>query len=62
MPIRADLRIYHLSVMLAGNWEFVCAIEAKTHPEAFRKAMLSLKSEHYDKPIRLEEAMPDARE
>jgi hypothetical protein len=49
---------YQLSAKVAGEWEWICTIDAETHPEAFRKAMLCLESRHYDKPIKLEQDEP----
>ncbi len=51
---------YQLYVQLEGRWEWICDIQASSHSVAFRKAMLCLKPEHYDKPIRLEQAAPPA--
>ncbi len=47
-------RTYQLYVKLDGRWTWLCDIEADSHAKAFQEAMLCLKPEHYDKPIRLE--------
>jgi hypothetical protein len=47
-------RTYQLYVKVAGRWTWLCDIQAATHADAFRDAMLCLKPEHYDKPIKLE--------
>jgi hypothetical protein len=52
------MKAYQLYVKIAGEWELVCTIDAETHPEAFRKAMLCLESQHYDRPIKLEQDEP----
>lgn len=46
---------YHLYVKVEGKWQWVSTIEARDHRQAFSSAMLTLKPEHYDKPIRLEQ-------
>ena len=53
---------YQLYVQIDGRWQWICDLQASTHEMAFRKAMLCLKSEHYDKPIRLEQAVRPAAE
>ncbi len=51
---------YQLYAQVDGRWVWLCDIHASTHSVAFQKAMLFLKPEHYDKPIRLEQ-VTDAR-
>jgi hypothetical protein len=51
----APIHTYQLYAKIDGHWKWLCDIEADTHAEAFRKAMLCLDSKHYDKPIRLEQ-------
>jgi hypothetical protein len=46
---------YNLYVKINGVWMFQFRIFAHDHTEAFRKAMHSLKAEHYSLPIRLEQ-------
>ena len=46
---------YHLYVRIDGRWQHVHAIEAVSHADAFRSAMLALAPEHYDMPILLEQ-------
>jgi hypothetical protein len=53
------LNKYQLYVRVNGRWDWLCDIEAESHPAAFRKAMLCLTPEHYDKPIRLEQPVLD---
>lgn len=50
-------KTYQLHVKLDGRWQWLCDIEAESHSDAFRQAVLCLKPEHYDKPIRLEQVM-----
>jgi hypothetical protein len=45
---------YLLQAKIEGQWQTVRTIEAPNHKEGFRKAMLCLGPELYDKPIRLE--------
>jgi hypothetical protein len=52
---RVWVKQYELGVKINGRWKSLCQIEATNHTTAFRKAMLCLKPEHYDKPIRLEQ-------
>ena len=47
---------YRFNIKVRGRWRWLCDIEAKSHAAAFRKAMLGHKPEHFDKPIRLEQA------
>ncbi len=48
-------RCYSLSVRVDTRWVHVRVILARSHGQAFRKALLALKPEYQDKPIRLEE-------
>ena len=42
------------------KWLWVSTIEGRDHRNAFNGAMLTLKPEHYDKQIRLEQEEPGA--
>jgi hypothetical protein len=55
---RDEMNAYQLHVKVEGEWEWICTVDAETHPEAFRKAMLCLESRHYDKQIKLEQEAP----
>lgn len=46
---------YQLFVRDGDDWIHISDITADTHRGAFRKAMVRLKPEHYDKQIRLEQ-------
>jgi hypothetical protein len=50
---------YQLYVKVDRRWERISDITAKSHAEALRQAISRLKPEHYDKPIRLEQADTD---
>jgi hypothetical protein len=50
-----DRTPYNLYVSIDGRWEFVAEVRARSHSEAFRAAMLALRPEHYDKPVKLEQ-------
>jgi hypothetical protein len=49
---------YRLYVKMSKRWRRLCEIEAESHAQAFRKAILCLQPEHYDKQIRLEQVEP----
>jgi hypothetical protein len=55
-----DRTPYNLYVSIDGRWEFAFEVRAKSHSEAFRQAMMALRPEHYDKPIKLEQAVAAA--
>ena len=47
---------YDLFVKAEGRWRRVRVIQAASHAEALRRAIARLRPEHYDKPIRLQQA------
>lgn len=53
---------YGLDVEIDGRWVRQCEIAAASHADAFRWASMCLKSEHYDKPIRVLPTEPISRE
>jgi hypothetical protein len=57
-------KTYRLHVKVNGRWVRQCEIEAESHAVAFGRAMVCLKPEHYELPIRLEQveaARPERR-
>jgi hypothetical protein len=46
---------YQLYLKIEDVWQFVCEIEAANHSEAFGKAMMAMKPEHYCCQLRLEQ-------
>ena len=61
-PYAGDMpdRRYQLYVKLAGHWQWCWELQAVSHEEAFRKALLWITKEFPDKPVRLEQ--DDTRE
>ena len=49
------MAVYQLYVKINGVWQWAARIEADDHPAALRKAISSLKPEHFSLPIRLEQ-------
>lgn len=50
------MRVYQLFVKMGRRWNWLCDLNAASHADAFREAMLRLEPEHFDKQIRLEES------
>lgn len=48
-------RVYRLFVKIGRRWKWLCDLNADSHEDAFRQAMLRLEPENFDKQIRLEE-------
>jgi hypothetical protein len=55
-------KTYRLFVKIGGKWTDQCELLAESHSEAFSKAMLCLKAEHYALPIRLEQVHSEERD
>lgn len=51
--------MYRLYVQNDGQWLMMATLDARTHDEAFRQALGTLRPEHRDSPIRLERVQPD---
>ncbi|HEY2588719.1 MAG TPA: hypothetical protein VGI81_23455 [Tepidisphaeraceae bacterium] len=49
------MRAYQLHVKVEGAWAWVCTIDAPTHADAFRQALLCIGGDNQDRPIRLEQ-------
>jgi hypothetical protein len=49
------MKRYRLLVNMDDDWEWYCTIMAATRSDAFRRAMLNLSPEHFDKAIHLDE-------
>lgn len=49
------MRAYQLHVKVEGAWEWVCTIDAPTHAEAFRQALICIGRANQERPIRLEQ-------
>ena len=52
---------YHLYALTDGVWVMMTTVEAETHREAFRAAMMALPPRVGDRPIRLEQEISPPR-
>ena len=52
---------YQLHVKVGERWKWQCDIEAESHAVAFGRAMMGLKPEHFQLPIRLEQVAEKKR-
>lgn len=53
-------RAYQLHVKVDGGWSWVGTIEAPTHADAFRQALLALGPADKERPIRFEQDLEGA--
>jgi hypothetical protein len=49
------IRVYQLYVRRDGAWSWVCTFDAPSHAEAFRRVLLCLRGDEFERPIRLEQ-------
>lgn len=54
------MRAYQLYVKVDRAWSWVCTLDAPTHAEAFRQALLCLRGDDHERPIRLEQDIEGA--
>ena len=49
------MRAYQLHVKVDGGWSWIGTLDAETHADAFRQALLALGHGDADRPIRFEQ-------